>query len=48
MNLNQVTLPVKDMGLLTAFYLKLGFLQFVDTPHYVRFGCPLGNDQVSF
>ena len=40
MNLNQITLPVKDMALSTEFYLKLGFLQIVDTPHYARFACP--------
>lgn len=40
MNLNQVTLPVKDMKKSTEFYLKLGFLQIVDTPHYARFACP--------
>lgn len=40
MNLNQITLPVKDMALSTEFYLKLGFLQIVDTPHYARFSCP--------
>jgi len=40
MNLNQVTLPVKNMATSTAFYRKLGFLQIVDTPHYARFACP--------
>ncbi|MCJ8337409.1 MAG: VOC family protein [Pseudomonadales bacterium] len=42
MNLNQVTLPVKDMPAATEFYLKLGFTQIVDTPHYARFQCPEG------
>lgn len=42
MNLNQVTLPVKHMEEATAFYLKLGFTQIVDTPHYARFECPHG------
>ena len=42
MNLNQVTLPVRDMPVAVAFYLRLGFLQIVDTPHYARFACPLG------
>jgi predicted enzyme related to lactoylglutathione lyase len=37
MNLNQVTLPVKNMPLASAFYRRLGFLQIVDTPHYARF-----------
>lgn len=43
MNLNQVTLPVNDMKAATAFYRKLGFLQIVDTNHYARFECPVGN-----
>jgi predicted enzyme related to lactoylglutathione lyase len=42
MNLNQVTLPAKNMQVSTDFYLKLGFLQIVDTPHYARFACPEG------
>jgi len=40
MNLNQVTLPVKDMEISTDFYRRLGFLHIVDTPHYARFACP--------
>ncbi|MEW6981313.1 VOC family protein [Colwelliaceae bacterium 6471] len=40
MNLNQVTLPVKNMALATEFYRKLGFTQIVDTDHYARFECP--------
>jgi catechol 2,3-dioxygenase-like lactoylglutathione lyase family enzyme len=40
MNLNQVTLPVKNMTESTNFYRRLGFLQIVDTPHYARFSCP--------
>lgn len=43
MNLNQVTLPVKDMDEATAFYRKMGFLQIVDTPHYARFECTEGD-----
>jgi len=42
MNLNQVTLPVKNMDLATDFYRKMGFIQIVDTPHYARFECPAG------
>jgi len=42
MNLNQVTLPVTDMGRATAFYRTLGFVQIVETPHYARFECPEG------
>ncbi|MCO1335867.1 VOC family protein [Microbulbifer sp. OS29] len=40
MDLNQITLPIKNMKEATAFYLKLGFTQIVDTPHYARFECP--------
>ena len=43
MNLNQVTLPVANLREATAFYIKLGFIQIVDTAHYVRFACPEGN-----
>jgi len=42
MNMNQVTLPVKDMTEAAAFYRKMGFLQIVDSPHYARFECPEG------
>lgn len=42
MDLNQVTLPVRDMDAATAFYRRMGFLQIVDTPHYARFECPKG------
>ncbi|WP_165734855.1 VOC family protein [Pseudoalteromonas sp. C8] len=47
MELNQVTLPVKDMDVAVNFYLKLGFTQIVDTPHYTRFSCPDGNSTFS-
>ncbi|OHU91830.1 MULTISPECIES: VOC family protein [Pseudoalteromonas] len=42
MNLNQVTLSVRNMDQATLFYRQLGFLQIVDTPHYARFECPNG------
>ncbi len=42
MNLNQVTLPVLDMAQSIAFYDAMGFKQIVDSPHYARFECPLG------
>lgn len=42
MNLNQVTLPVNNMQDACEFYLLLGFTQIVDTPHYARFACPVG------
>jgi catechol 2,3-dioxygenase-like lactoylglutathione lyase family enzyme len=43
MNLNQVTLPSKDIARARAFYRRLGFTQIVDSPpRYVRFECPDG------
>ena len=42
MNLNQVTLPVKNMPIAAEFYQTLGFKLIVDTPHYARFMCPEG------
>ena len=47
MNLNQVTLPVNDMGKSTEFYRRMGFLQIVDTPHYARFECTEGKSTFS-
>jgi catechol 2,3-dioxygenase-like lactoylglutathione lyase family enzyme len=46
-NLNQVTLPVKDMNNATKFYRELGFTQIVDTAHYARFECPEGDSTFS-
>lgn len=31
----------------TKFYVKLGFTQIVDTPHYARFECPDGDSTFS-
>ncbi|WP_334031088.1 VOC family protein [Alteromonas sp. P256] len=47
MEMNQVTLPVKNMDETVEFYLALGFTQIVDTPHYARFSCPKGNSTFS-
>lgn len=47
MNLNQVTLPVRDMESACTFYKALGFTLIVDTPHYARFECPEGNSSFS-
>jgi len=47
MNMNQVTLPVKNMEEATSFYRKMGFLQIVDSPHYARFECPEGDSTFS-
>jgi catechol-2,3-dioxygenase len=40
MNLNQVTLLIRDMEVSTDFYRRVWFLHIVDTPHYARFACP--------
>ena len=47
MNLNQITLAVKQMNESNAFYLKMGFTQIVDSPRYSRFVCPEGNSTFS-
>ncbi|MFK7732214.1 MAG: VOC family protein [Pseudomonadales bacterium] len=47
MNLNQVTLPVSNMTEACEFYLRMGFLQIVDTPHYARFECRDGGSSFS-
>lgn len=47
MNMNQVTLPVKNMAEATRFYRTMGFLQIVDTPHYARFECTEGGSTFS-
>lgn len=47
MNLNQVTIPVQDLKIAIEFYLKLGFTQIVDSPHYARFHCENGDSTFS-
>jgi catechol 2,3-dioxygenase-like lactoylglutathione lyase family enzyme len=47
MRLNQVTLPVKNIKIAVQFYLKLGFTQIVDSPHYARFYCEDGGSTFS-
>lgn len=47
MNLNQVTLPVINMLEAVSFYQTLGFRLIVDTPHYARFSCPIGESTFS-
>ena len=43
MNLNQVTLPARNVERSAEFYRRLGFTQIVSSlPHYVRFECPDG------
>jgi len=43
MNLNQITLPVKNIEESIRFYINLGFELIVDTSHYARFSCPEGD-----
>lgn len=48
MDLNQVTLPSRDVARGAAFYRKLGLLQIVeDLPRYVRFELPNGTSTLS-
>ena len=43
MNLNQVTLPARDIAKAVRFYRNLGFRQIVDSPRYARFECTEGD-----
>ena len=48
MNLNQVTLPARDLAAAVAFYQRLGLRLIVDAlPRYVRFECPDGGSTLS-
>ena len=47
MNLNQITLPVREIARSKAFYLALGFRLLVDSPHYCRFLAPQGDTTFS-
>ncbi|TDR18464.1 VOC family protein [Marinicella litoralis] len=47
MNLNQITLPASNLKVSVDFYLKMGFTQIVDSPHYARFSCPVGDSTFS-
>ena len=48
MNLNQVTLPARDLAPAVAFYRSLGLRLIVDAlPRYVRFECPDGESTLS-
>lgn len=42
MELNQVTLPARDIAESAAFYRAMGVVQIVDSPHYARFECAGG------
>jgi catechol 2,3-dioxygenase-like lactoylglutathione lyase family enzyme len=48
MNLNQVTVPSRDLSISVTFYQKLGLRLIVDAlPHYARFECPEGDSTFS-
>jgi catechol 2,3-dioxygenase-like lactoylglutathione lyase family enzyme len=47
MNLNQVTVPVRDIEVSAAFYRALGLKLIVHSPHYARFECPDGGSTFS-
>jgi catechol 2,3-dioxygenase-like lactoylglutathione lyase family enzyme len=43
MNLNQVTVPARDIPESIRFYTTLGLRLIVESPHYARFECPAGD-----
>ena len=44
MDLNQVTVPSRDVAAAVGFYTRLGLIQIVaDLPDYARFTCPVGD-----
>jgi len=48
MNLNQVTLPVRDLAAAVEFYRTLGLVLIVHSPpRYARFECPDGESTFS-
>ncbi len=47
MNLNQVTLPAKNLQKSVVFYKALGFIQIVADKGYARFECPEGESTFS-
>ncbi|SHG53138.1 VOC family protein [Flagellimonas flava] len=48
MNLNQITVPSKDLETSVVFYEKLGLQPIVKAPpHYARFVCPDGGSSFS-
>jgi catechol 2,3-dioxygenase-like lactoylglutathione lyase family enzyme len=42
MDLNQVTLPARNVAESVAFYRRMGFELIVDAPHYARFKSTVG------
>ena len=47
MNLNQVTVPARDVAASVDFYRRLGLELIVSAPHYARFKCPEGEASFS-
>jgi predicted enzyme related to lactoylglutathione lyase len=48
MNLNQITIPSKDLTVSVPFYQELGLILIVNSmPRYVRFECPDGDSTFS-
>lgn len=47
MRLNQITIPVANIGRSKSFYMRLGFRLLVDSPHYTRFLAPDGDTTFS-
>ena len=47
MNLNQITVPVSNLGQSIVFYQNLGLNLIVKSPHYARFECPTGGSTFS-
>ncbi|MFA0964093.1 VOC family protein [Roseivirga sp. BDSF3-8] len=48
MNLNQVTVPSRDLSISVPFYQSLGLILIVRSlPHYARFECPDGGSTFS-
>lgn len=48
MNLNQITIPSRDLYISVKFYQKLGLTLIVDAlPDYARFACPEGDSTFS-
>ena len=47
MNLNQITVPSRDIPKSIAFYQTLGLKMIVESEHYARFECPDGTSTFS-
>ena len=47
MNLNQITLPSRNIKESREFYLTLGLKLIVENSEYLRFECPEGNSTIS-